>query len=425
MRIRRVIGKLLRPIRNRLANNRALSNFKYESKIKRNSQKIRVGFIVQYIPAWNKFKTLYDVLAADDRFEVFIICVPDRIVSNKLNNPNDQTNEIYDYYVNNGYTAINALVGKNKWFDLKSLDLDYIFYPRPYNAFMPKEYVSSKVSRYTKICCIMYGMAMTEEILSTSLNIDFFRNVYCYFAESDSSAKQNIANLKLGHELGYQKTVSLGMPVFAEILKQKDTPTDIWDFSKERFKAIWTPRWTTDLNLGGSNFFTYKDDLIAFAKSEDDIGFVFRPHPLSFDNFIKNNEMTQAEVDDFKRTCDETENLFLDESKEYVSTFWGSDVLITDISGILPEYFVTGKPIIYCATNMILTPAEHTKRILEGCYIANSFSDIENYIKQLKSGNDPMKEVREKIVRDLWGDDLINCVDMFVDVLVLNVGRKI
>lgn len=417
MKLIELIKKPLRDPVNRLRDKRAIGNFKKEKSIVRSSEKIRVGFIVQYIPAWNKFKPIYEELKANDNFKVFLICVPIEIHSNKLDNPNDTSNKTYEYFVNSGYQAINALTGKNKWFDIKSLNLNYIFYPRPYNSFMPKQYISSKVSKYTKICSIMYGMAMTEEILETSLNKDFFRNVYCYFAESKNASEKNKANFSRAHKMGLQKTVSYGMPVLADILNQDSIKSEIWDFAKNKFKIMWTPRWTTDLKLGGSNFFTYKDFLIDYVKSSDDTAAVFRPHPLALSNFVKSGEMTEQEVEEFIGECNEDNRIFLDNTEDYIPTFWGSDILVSDISGVMPEYFVTGKPLVYCATNMILTPAAHTKKLLEGCYIVNNKEELEQCLTNLKDGVDPLKEVRQKIIEELWGSDIISCIQKFVDEL--------
>ena len=417
MKLVELIKKHLSDLVNKYRECKAIRNFKLERKIVRDNKKIRVGFIVQYLPAWNKFKPIYDELKARNDFEVFLICVPIEIHDNKLDNPKNLCNKTYNYFVSRGYDAINALIGKNKWFKIKNLNLNFIFYPRPYNSFMPKQYVSSKLSKYTKICSIMYGMAMTEEILVTSLNKNFFRNVFCYFAESKNTAEKNIENFIRTHKLGLQKTVSYGMPVLAEILKQKNVEPKIWNFAKNKFKIMWTPRWTTDLNLGGTNFFTYKDFLIDYVKSSNKIAAVFRPHPLALENFVSSGEMTEQEVDLFVKSCNDGNKIYLDKSEDYIATFWGSDALVTDISGIIPEYFITGKPLIYCASNMILTPAEHTKKLLEGCYIVNDVEELEHCINNLMNSIDPLKEVRQKIIVELWGENLYKCNQKIVDEL--------
>ena len=80
--------------------------------------------------------------------------------------------------------------------------------------------------------------------------------------------------------------------------------------------------------------------------------------------------------------------------------------MISDISGMIPEYFVTGKPLIFCASNMILTPEETTARILEGSYVVNNKQELLSCLEQLRQGIDPLKEKRQQIVQELYSENL-------------------
>ncbi len=388
-------------------------------RINRKSESpITVIFLCQYIPAWNKIKPIYNLMKKDSRFKTYLICIPMEIKNNRLIDPNNMTNETYEYFKKNGYEeAINARLGKNEWIDLKKLKANYVFYPRPYNSYMPNPYVSAKVSKYCKICVILYGINTTKDIAKTTLNRDFFRNVYCYFAETPYSAKVNKNNFKIAHFLRLQKTVCYGMPTLQQIMNNPITDGHAWDFSKNDFRIIWTPRWTTDLKLGGSNFFTYYKKLLKFAKEHKDMDFLFRPHPLAFDNFVKTGEMTVEEVDIFKKECQEMKNVNLDTEKEYVGTMWGSDVMISDISAMMPEYFVTGKPLIYCASNMILELDDSIKIMMEGCYVVNEEKQLFECLLNLKKGIDPLKDKRKELIEVLFGDSCKNSSEKIVEEL--------
>ena len=80
---------------------------------------------------------------------------------------------------------------------------------------------------------------------------------------------------------------------------------------------------------------------------------VFRPHPLTFKNFISLGLITSDEVDEYLRKFQNNEQLYYDQTSEYFTTFWHSDVFVGDISSIIPCYFLTGKPIIYCHTDAV------------------------------------------------------------------------
>ena len=386
-------------------------------KPKKKNSKIRVAFLCQYIPAWNKSEPVYRQLVEDEQFEVFLICIPSEISDHILDKKRKKINDTYDYYVEHGYPAINAVTGDGKWYDLKALNCDYVFYPRPYNSFMPEPYTARVVSKYSKICILLYAMSLTEATFETTLNTDFFRDVSIYFAETNYAAEQGKRKFWLTSLLGLRKNCFYGMPAMEQVLKDKEAHTDSWDFSKNSFRVMWTPRWTTDFKLGGSNFFVYNKLLLEYAKEHSDIDFLLRPHPLAFDNFIKNGEMTEQEVEEYKQQICHMDNVSLDKAQEYDATMWKSDVLISDISGIMPEYFVTGKPLIYCASNMLLELAEHTRRMVEGCYVANTPEEMFGYLEQLAQGQDPLYETRQQIIHELFGSSLMGASQRIVEEL--------
>lgn len=370
-------------------------------------RKIRVAFLGQYVPAWNKFESIYNLMKNDNRFETYIVCLPSDIQNNIYHYDGRDYNDTYEYFYNNGYTdCINAIVGEGQWYNLE--DFDYIFYTRPYNSVLPIVYTTDYVKKYAKICSVMYGMSMTEDVLYQTVNIPFYKDVYIYFAETKYALKAYKKKFRITTKLGLKKVFFYGYPVLEQILKDADKQGDSWGFSKNTFRVMWTPRWTTALNLGGSNFFMYYKSLIRFATEHQDIDFLLRPHPLTFDNFVKTGEMTQKEVAEYKQAIADMTNMSLDTEKEYNATIWNSDAVIADISGFLPEYFITGKPIIYCASNMILTPAEHTKILMQGCYVSYNEEQTYEYLLMLKNGKDPLKDKRKEIIKELFGENL-NC----------------
>lgn len=383
----------------------AIAVYLAERRVHPSGKPIKVGFLCQYIPGWTKVEPVYRLMKEDPRFEPYILCVPSGIKNCRLIQPDSLDNDTYDYFLSHGYPeAINALVGKEQWLDLQAMELSYVFYPRPYNALMPAPYSDRVVSKYSRVCIVMYGMAMDHNISTITMNRDFMSRAYFYFAESNFAVDTNTENHPLPHRFGLRKTLYLGLPVVEMLHKKKEQTSPSWAFSKNSFRVIWTPRWTTALEEGGSNFFTYYQALLDFAESHPDIDFLHRPHPLALSHFLETGEITQQEVDAYQARCEALHNVSLDRQPQYEATFWGSDVLISDISGILPEYLSTGKPLIFCATNMHLDLVPFARRMLEGCYIVNSQEELFHRLLALKNGEDPLLQTRQAVIRELFGD---------------------
>ena len=387
---------------------KAIPNHLARCSRKKGDGPVKVGFLCQYIPVWHKLKPIYENMLADPRFEPVLICVPTNILGGKLTGENTE-NDTLAYFLSQGYSeALNAMQPDGSWLPLEPMGLDYIFYPRPYDTYMPTPYQSHHISRYSKICMILYGMNTTQEVTTTTINRGFFRYVYCYFAELPYSREKNISNGWLLHKLGLQESVYYGMPGIESIREAKNAPQPAWGFAKDGFRVLWCPRWTTDLQLGGSNFFTYYQVLLEFAGKNPDFAFLFRPHPLALQHFQQTGEMTAQEAEAFTAQCEALDNVSLDKEKEYSATFWGTDVMISDISGMIPEYFVTGKPLIFCASNMILTPEASTAKILSASYVVHNADQLRGCLKMLKDGIDPLKKKRLAVVQELYGEEYSN-----------------
>ncbi len=385
--------KFLMNIKNFFRSIHGLVTLAHQSK-KDESQVKVVVFMCQYIPAWDKMKCTYEAMLKDKRFKPLLVCVPSDVNAKCSHNDNDT----YKYYINNSYeNVLNALDENDNWISLKKLGADYVFYCRPYNHFMPKLYSARKVSKYARICVILYAYLLTEDIVKVVMHKDFFPYVSIYFAESEHTKEYFVKYNKLGCRLGLQKGVFGGVPVLESLYQLEEQTSASWSYSHNDFRVVWSPRWTTDPKIGGSSFLPFHKDFLAFAEENKDLDVLIRPHPLMFDNLLNTGKMTLEEIESFKQTCKETSNVRIDEEKDYISTLWQSDVLVSDISSIMTEYLAMGKPIIYVdwENDSVFTPA--MQAMLDVCYVVHSFEEMSATVLNLKAGNDYLKDKRLEV----------------------------
>lgn len=385
---------------------------------------IRICFVQQDPNCWNKSKALYDLLKQDPRFAVSLVCVPDPF------DPN--TASTFAFFQQNGYDAIDARIGEGpwdvrtnqgQWFDIRSLKPDYLFYQQPYDSYLPLSYRSDTVCRYAKLCHTPYGFALIKELLAC-MDKAFCRHVYRTYSVSELEKRYNQKVFPISHFLGLRKAVYFSPLVFADFFEQREKTSPSWEFSTNSFRAIWTPRWTTDEKLGGSNFFRYKDLLLMYADTHPDADILMRPHPMAFDNFVRTGQMTRQQVQEYIQSCNSRTNCAIDTAKNYDATFWQSSVLVSDVSAIIVEYFVTGKPIIFCPTEKHgSTYLSNFQNICSCCYIANNQDELTQYLDQLKQGLDPLAHKRAQVIRELFGDDPTQAPARIRDDLLADFGR--
>ena len=368
------------------------------ARIEREQGAIKVVFICQYVPAWSKNKALYDALSEDSRFEPMLLCIPNRIHGNQLDDPEDLSNDAYDYFRGQGYhDAVNALVGKNRWFDLRAYAPDYVIYNR-YDRPMPLPYTSSAVAEYAKVCLIVYGVSLlkAEEAM---IDMRFSANTYCFFAESEGIQKEFLDRNRILHRMKLSRAELCGIPCLENAFMAKDDAAPAWSFSKNAFRAIYTPRWTTDPIWGGSTFLQYRDFFLKFADMHTEMDILVRPHPLMFQNFIDTGLMTDKEVEAFESACVERPNIRLDKEKEYLATFWRSSILICDYSSMIIEYYITGKPIIYLTYDEHIEYTRQMDDMLRGCYLVHDETELCRTVEMLLAGKDPLAPIRAEVCK--------------------------
>lgn len=394
-------------------NGNPVSNYNAYAKLRKLSKKgveqhipIRVIFLGQKPGTWIKIKTIFDSMLEDERFEPVILAIPENI-----GNINMYT---YKYFSGiYGSAVVDAYQG-NSWFPIRELKPDYVFYQEPYDNYLPPEYQSGNVIKYVKTLYVPYGFTMGEKIKSICMNKIFFRNLYCYFAEDNLYAEFNINRLKQSHKKGYQKSVNIGYPIFETFMRRKPE-TSIQRTSKI---VLWTPRWSEE--VGGSNFFNFKDEIVKLPEKHPELKIIFRPHPMLFDHFIEKNRLTKDDADAYLQKFKDNASLEYDTSNDYMDMFWDVDILLTDFSGIIVEFFLTGKPIIYCDTGVL--PDAFFAELLKGMYIVSDWREAEQKLNELLQGNDPLKEKRVELRTALFGDDFYHITSGILEEIYHDMG---
>lgn len=280
---------------------------------------------------------------------------------------------------------------------LKHIKPSLVIYTRPYNKYLPKDVRSYKVVKYSKTALIPYGYSLTKQY---HLFYRMFPTIN-YFISDGPSGKEAFDNFcKKGVWKGYQKSLDLGFPEFENIVNIRGKS----DFKNiGGYKIMWTPRWTLDPNsFGGSNYLKYKEDIFKITINNNKYSFIFRPHPLMFDFLIREGSVTQEETSSLLQSISESTNSFYDNSNHYLRNFKDCDLLITDFSSIIPEYFIYGNPFIFCATGNNLDVynfSENIKKMIECNYVAYNINDVIKLIEDIRK-NDYKKSDRELYVSE-------------------------
>ena len=320
---------------------------------------LRVGFIVQLPSIWEKQVDIYNEMLKRDNIEVFLFAVPQYdwkagSIAGK---------EIDSYFKMNYPKLVDICRYKNSKQKILDYKLDYLFYPRAYDHYLPIELRSESLYKYIKCCYIPYAMN-GQDTFCSSVYSKFMDNISVTYM--DTLQRCNLLRLQypLSTKIGKRKIKYLGYPALYKYLSFGDQP---------QLRCItWTPRWSTDRVIGGSNFVEFADYFLHLVKNSD-YKFIFRPHPLMFDELVTkgiiSKEYKENYINELKKY-----NVVFDITTPIDEIFRETSILITDFSSIIAQFFLTGRPIIYCDKGIKLNKT--FGEMIELNYLANNWNDV-------------------------------------------------
>ena len=141
--------------------------------------------------------------------------------------------------------------------------------------------------------------------------------------------------------------------------------------------------------------------MIELAKKySDSVCFVFKPHPLLKNKLYK--KWGKEKTDSYYHLWEEMENTSLNEGA-YENLFIESDAMIHDSASFIVEYLYLNKPVMRTLNGEDLKVLYNTfgLQCIDNHYIAQNKEDIEQFIKNVIDGKDPMKEQRTKFVNEM------------------------
>lgn len=353
-----------------------------------------VVFLVQETSVWPKSEPVARLMLESAAFHVTFLCLPRaKLSAMRENRLEFAQNDAVDYICAR-FGADNAAIvsaqTSDGWVDLAALRPHYVFYARPYDIYLPLEYRTQNVSRYARCCYIPYSFLMTQAFAPMGASPEFTRNIRLFFACERDEAE-------------YVKKTLLPTPL-RKVRLDGYPPLDAWWKLKRGsgpFTVTWTPRWTTDVSAGGgSSFFMYWDFFYELAAAHPELRVIVRPHPLAFENFINSGEMTCAQADELHEKWEALANGRIDEDGDYTQTLAQTDILVTDLSGIIYEYFMTGRPVVYCGRREPMETRDFAL-LFDSFYVVDSEKALSQRLSALLKGEDEKKDERAAAIETL------------------------
>lgn len=402
-KIKKLRNQLLAPLINtikNLNNSRVDSDFRTRAELKRaQNQPIHIVFVCHMPALWNMFDSVYKAAAEDSNFHATVVALPYR--HGTLSEGQYKDDGVFEYLRG---IKVNVISGydkeKDEWLNPGALNPDYIFYQTPYRNF-PDSWSAENLSLIARICYVPYGGCIYSGVVDETVNpISFFEYVKIIFKENQYTKDVFVQRFEDKHWFFSKSVFISGCPKLDFLTETSRCHGKLWRraLHENVKRVLWTPRWHSA--EGNCHFFDYKQFFVEYCTSHQNVDFIFRPHPLSLQNFIKTGELSLGELKSMESVYELSSNMIIDKGGGYEDTFLTSDILVSDMSTILFEYFATGKPIIY--THRVDHFNDFGKKLSKGFYWVTNATELNNTLEMLVSGHDPLKTKREEIRDSLY-----------------------
>lgn len=355
---------------------------------------INVAFFLT-IPGMWKLDSVYEAMAANPKFNPFIVIFPYSTYKEFDKKEVSDTLKRTELFVKEkGYKYQISFDNKRgKWLDPKKIyKPDIVFFCTPYKDSLPQYYIYHY--RDTLTCHVPYAFCSINNY-HTNYGLIFHNLVGFHFMET--SMHRNMA-IKHSRNHG-ENAVVTGYPATEIFLRHDYAPKNQWKQQPHnKKKVIWAPHHSIDESLNLSTFLDTCDTMISLAeKFLDSIQFVFKPHQLL--KFKLQQIWGVEKTEEYYHRWDNMENTQL-VSDGYVDLFLTSDAMIHDCGSFTTEYLFTKKPVMYlCRKDSNIAEKFNEFGLLSfNChYHGQTVEDVEHFLQDVViGGNDPMSVQREQ-----------------------------
>lgn len=368
---------------------------KIKSKTAKN-EKIRILFVCEENQKWG-YQFVYELLLKDNRFEVLPVVLYPIVTKNRVEFAQEKNIDFFKQQCVKAVDGYDYQSKANK--DIEYYTPDIVFYQQPW--YLQSANHPVHVSKYALTVMIPYGYTtLNEKSWGSDAVKRVYSNLWMFFSESPyhnkfykkAAGMQNKDNL---YATGTPKLDYYRVPVNTDFEK-------LWKGGSNRI--IWAPHHSiNNSGLCMSNFQEYYKFFLDFAKQNQQYSFVMKPHPALRSSCISSGFMAENEFDAYINEWNGLKNTCVYTEGNYFDIFKTSDILITDCSSFLAEYFPSGKPIILLDRDNRAPFDAFGEKLKAGFYNVKKPEQLSDLLNKILIENyDELKPLRQKILQEVF-----------------------
>lgn len=141
---------------------------------------------------------------------------------------------------------------------------------------------------------------------------------------------------------------------------------------------LWNPHFS--MGEGGwSTFLTYLEPMVAYAAAHPEMFLLIRPHFRILRDLELAGENGREVAARLFAAATDHRNVAIDTTPDYLESFRAADVMVSDLSSLLTEFFLTGRPLLYLHRPDGPGINDDAEYFL-ACDVATEWSDVQRFL---------------------------------------------
>lgn len=298
-------------------------------------RKIRIGFLVNEPAKW-QYQSLYEQLEQSDYFEPVVLVTQLLLNHEGRQNFYKTIDDCFAFFESKHLNVRYVYDIQNKKYTAsEDFNVDILFYQQPWEVDDSQH--PFRASKTALTCYVPYGLHLVE--FFGSYMSHFHQLLWLMFVE-DANQIQRFS--KLVNAQIFNCAV-VGYPKLDAYFSANESIA----ISSVKPVLIYAPHHSVEASsLGCATFQTTGLAILALAqKYQEQIYWIFKPHPRFKTAVISNGIMSEQEITDYYSEWEKIGTIY--DSGDYIGLFKQSSGMITDCISFLGEYLPSGNPLFH------------------------------------------------------------------------------
>lgn len=360
---------------------------------------VKAVFFAELGGKWDSMDSVYQFMRKDPRFDPVVVLTP--IFRAKQVNDKTKTELIY-----NDYLTEMGIPFLNYWEYSPDQDCpELAFTSQPYESVTIPEFWAENIAKYTRLVYLPYFIPGLFNVANQNTLCNMPIHTYSWRVAGSS---EKFAYYYRKHSARKGENLLLtGIPKMDYAVKLKKKPSKVPLIWQNKIEGRVVLLWNTWYD-GHASSIDLLEELLPWFQEHQQFSLIWRPHPMSGAVMKLHQPEQYHKFQKIMNTVAVSDNMIFDDGADYGPAFSCSSAQISDYSGMMIQYLLLNKPLLWIqkAEKSLVSQAmeRNSSWLVSNHWMerASTPAAVIDFIERVARGEDRNRSIRADVcVQDL------------------------